>query len=66
MDNTAYIYAYLVAPDNFGYPVQICWRYSAHSKHDTYLKEVSEKNAKCNLEVWWEKLPVEELHKYQT
>lgn len=55
-----------MAPGNFGYPVQICWRYLAPSKHDTYLKEVSDENAEYNLEVWWEKLSVEELQKYHT
>jgi hypothetical protein len=60
-DNVAHLKVDLVAPDNWGYPVQISWRCEAHPDEQIAPQAPLPPSNECRIRVGWEALPTEEL-----
>lgn len=63
-NNVAYLDADLIAPDNFGYPIQISWRCEAHLDQQITPDNPLLPSQDYQFQAWWQVLPIEELRKY--
>lgn len=60
-DGVGHLNADLVAPDNFGYPVQIAWKCEAHPSEQIAPQDPLPQSEAYRLRVGWEDLPTEKL-----